>query len=237
MLHVCAALDPTPIFTPCIWHIEQSRQPQPQINCYTQASRAQRHDASLKGEDILPKTSIRTAISGLAIAVSTIGSTTAFAQQTPPQSEQNDSGEIVVTAQRREQKLNDIPISIVAATGEALADKGIKSAEDLAKIVPGLTSAQTPYGTPVLTLRGVGFFESSLAATSPVAAYIDEAPIPNTRMALGTALDIQRVEVLKGPQGTLYGQNSTGGAINFIANKPTDDFRAGISASLGHRCP
>ena len=142
-------------------------------------------------------------------------------------------GDIVVTAQRRSEKLNDVGISVVAASGDSLLAKGVASTADLTKIVPGLTATETPYGTPVLTLRGVGFYESSLAASSPVAAYVDEIPLPYTRMALGTSLDIQRVEVLKGPQGTLYGQNSTGGAINFIVNKPTDEFKAGFDASLG----
>nr|WP_087573081.1 TonB-dependent receptor [Sphingomonas sp. CDS-1] len=142
-------------------------------------------------------------------------------------------GDIVVTAQRRSEKLNDVGISVVAASGDALLAKGVSSTADLAKLVPGLTATETPYGTPVLTLRGVGFYESSLAGSSPVAAYVDEIPLPYTRMAAGTSLDIQRVEVLKGPQGTLYGQNSTGGAINFIANKPTDEIKAGFDASLG----
>ena len=142
-------------------------------------------------------------------------------------------GDIVVTAQRRSEKLNDVGIAVVAASGDAMLAKGVTSTADLAKLVPGLTATETPYGTPVLTLRGVGFYESSLAGSSPVAAYLDEIPLPYTRMAVGTSLDVQRVEVLKGPQGTLYGQNSTGGAINFIANKPTNDLHAGFDATLG----
>jgi iron complex outermembrane receptor protein len=145
----------------------------------------------------------------------------------------SNENEIIVTAQRREERLNDVGISVVAATGDALLAKGVTTPADLVKVVPGLTAAETPYGTLVLTLRGVGFYESSLAGSSPVATYIDEIPLPYTRMAAGATLDLQRVEVLKGPQGTLFGQNSTGGAINFIANKPTDHFHAGVDASLG----
>ena len=144
-----------------------------------------------------------------------------------------DDQSIVVTAQRREERLNDVGISVVAVSGDQLVNRGIENPIDLVKIVPGLTAAETPYGTPVLTLRGVGFYESSLAGSSPVSAYIDEIPLPYSRMAAGSMLDLQRVEVLKGPQGTLYGQNSTGGAINFIANKPTDHFTAGFDASYG----
>lgn len=142
-------------------------------------------------------------------------------------------GEIIITAQRREERLNDVGMSVVAATGPALLARGVTTPADLVRVVPGLTAAETPYGTLVLTLRGVGFYESSLAGTSPVATYIDQIPLPYTRMAAGAMLDLQRVEVLKGPQGTLFGQNSTGGAINFIANKPTDQFHAGVTTSFG----
>lgn len=141
--------------------------------------------------------------------------------------------EIIVTAERRSENLNDVGLSIVAATGDELQSRGVASTADLVKIVPGLTYTETPYGTGVLTLRGIGFYESSLAASSPVATYIDEIPIPYPRMAAGTTLDVERVEVLKGPQGTLYGQNTTGGLINYIAAKPTSSFAGGINASIG----
>jgi iron complex outermembrane recepter protein len=147
-----------------------------------------------------------------------------------------DSGaiqEIVVTAQRREQRLSDVGMTVVAESGDDLVRKGVTDIADLVKIVPGLTATQTPYGSPVLILRGVGFYESALAGASPVAAYIDQIPIPYTRMAAGAGLDVQRVEVAKGPQGTLYGQNSTGGAINYVTNKPSQEFHAGADLSYG----
>lgn len=141
--------------------------------------------------------------------------------------------EITVTAQRRSENINEVGLAIVAATGVDLIDMGIGSTADLVKIVPGLTYTETPYGTGVLTLRGVGFYESSMAASSTVALYVDEIPLPYPRMAAGTTLDIERVEVLKGPQGTLYGQNSTGGLINYVAARPSDSFMSGFSASFG----
>jgi outer membrane receptor protein involved in Fe transport len=156
--------------------------------------------------------------------------TTALAQQG---SASGALEEVTVTAQRRAESINDVGLSIVAISGDELINRGVTSPADLVKFVPGLTYTDTPYGTGVLTLRGVGFYESSMAASSPVALYIDEIPLPYPRMALGTALDVERVEVLKGPQGTLYGVNSTGGLVNFIANKPTDAFAAGGTASFG----
>jgi outer membrane receptor protein involved in Fe transport len=86
---------------------------------------------------------------------------------------------------------------------------------------------------PVYTLRGVGFYESSLSAAPTVAVYTDEVPLPFSAMTKAAALDVERVEVLKGPQGTLFGNNTTGGAINYVANKPTDTFEAGLVASYG----
>jgi len=142
-------------------------------------------------------------------------------------------GVVMVTAQRRSESVNDVGMSIVAAPGGELLERGVMDPSDLVKIVPGLTYTETPYGTGVLTLRGVGFYESSLAASSPVATYIDEVPLPYPRMAVGAGLDSERVEVLKGPQGTLYGQNTTGGLVNYVSAKPTDDLAYGLTASYG----
>src|SRR3546814_4105133 len=100
---------------------------------------------------------------------------------------------------------------------------------DVAQIVPGLTFSQTANDTPVYTLRGVGFFESTLAAYPDVSVYLDQVPLPFPTLTSLTAFDLDRLEVLKGPQGTLFGQNSTGGAINYIAAKPTSDLSAGGS--------
>ncbi|GGZ14879.1 hypothetical protein GCM10011614_32350 [Novosphingobium colocasiae] len=137
-------------------------------------------------------------------------------------------GEIVVTATKREQKLQDVGLTVSALGSAALENRRIENVEDLAKAVPGLAFAPSPNATPVYTMRGVGFFESSIGAYPNVATYIDQAPLPLPVMTTLTAFDLERVEVLKGPQGTLFGNNATGGAINFIAAKPTDDFHAGI---------
>ncbi|WP_176488981.1 TonB-dependent receptor [Rhizorhabdus dicambivorans] len=159
----------------------------------------------------------------------------AFAQNATPQAAADDVdvGEIVVTAQRREQALSDVGMSISAINGEALKTRNFTDVSDLSKLVPGLSVSDSGFSTPIYTLRGVGINEPSIGSSSSVAIYVDEVPLAYPVMTQGTTLDLQRVEVLKGPQGTLYGQNSTGGAINYIANKPTDEFSAGISATLG----
>jgi len=142
--------------------------------------------------------------------------------------------EIVVTAQKREQSLNDVPVSVNVASGEQLAQRGITDVADLGKLVPGFTYTESAFNTPVFTLRGIGFYDTSMAAKPSVSIYVDEAPLPFSVIARGATLDLQRVEVLKGPQGTLFGQNSTGGAINYIAAKPTDDLQYGFDAGVNN---
>lgn len=148
----------------------------------------------------------------------------------------NNSGQlqdIIVTAQKYQQSVNSVPMTITVATGEQLQLAGIKAVEDLPRITPGLNVVQTPTGVSVYTLRGVGFNDSSLSTRPAVTVYVDEAPIPFAAMTRGAGLDADHVEVLKGPQGTLFGANSTGGAINYVAAKPTDRFEAGATATYG----
>ncbi|PKQ00033.1 MAG: TonB-dependent receptor [Alphaproteobacteria bacterium HGW-Alphaproteobacteria-13] len=141
--------------------------------------------------------------------------------------------DIVVTAQKRSESINDVPISITAVGAEELAARGIHDAAALQKVVPGFVVSNTYFGSPVYYLRGVGFYDTAIAARPSVALYADEAPIAFPIMGKGTTLDLERVEVLKGPQGTLFGSNATGGAINFVAAKPTRDFAGGGSLSFG----
>lgn len=141
--------------------------------------------------------------------------------------------EIIVTAERRAQAVTDVPMSITALGGEQLEKQNFSTASDLARIVPGFSYTNTGANAPVYTLRGVGFNEISLATSPTVSVYVNEIALPFPAMTKGATLDLARVEVLKGPQGTLYGQNSTGGAINYIANRPTDRFEAGFKAGVG----
>ena len=159
--------------------------------------------------------------------------TPAFAQDGADESELGGYGDIIVTAQKRAQAINDVGMSITAVTGDGLVARGITDTKDLVKAVPGFTYQETALGNPVYTLRGVGFIDQSLGASPAVSVYVDEVPLPFAIMAKGAALDLDRLEVLKGPQGTLYGQNSTGGAFNYIAAKPTKDFAFGMDASYG----
>jgi iron complex outermembrane recepter protein len=141
--------------------------------------------------------------------------------------------EVVVTAQKREQSANDIGMAISALSGDAMQEMGVLDTTDLAVAIPGLTFADSGISTPVYTLRGVGFNEDAVQATATVGVYNDQIAVPFPIMTKGLLMDLQRVEVLKGPQGTLFGRNSTGGAINYIANKPGEEFEASATAGYG----
>lgn len=130
---------------------------------------------------------------------------------------------VTVTANKRSEDINDVGLSIAAFSGAELEARRLDTLEDFATAVPGLVYSPSDTNTPIFTLRGVGFNESSLGVYPAVSVYADEVPLVFPVLASHAAYDSQRVEVLKGPQGTLFGQNSTGGAINFIANKPTDE--------------
>lgn len=142
--------------------------------------------------------------------------------------------EIIVTAQKREQRLSDVPVSVVAATADTLQAAGVIDATDLGAIVPSFTASISVFGPPVFSLRGVNFNSFQASAPPTVSSYIDEASIPYPVMGQALFLDVERVEVLKGPQGTLFGQNATGGSINVIAAKPTASLETGFRVDVNH---
>ena len=140
----------------------------------------------------------------------------------------------MVTAQKREQSAADVPVAISAFSGESLETLGLTDTRDLTALVPGFSVAKSSANTPIYTLRGVGFNTPNVSSTSPVGIYIDEAAFPYSYMSQGLTFDVKRVEVLKGPQGTLYGRNTTGGLVNYITNKPSDQFEARIRLQAGN---
>ncbi|MEZ6002279.1 TonB-dependent receptor [Hyphomonas sp.] len=157
----------------------------------------------------------------------------AIAQEAAPADEQARLNTVVVTAQRREQNVDDIGVAISAFDGAQLEALGVEDVGDLAMITPGFSQTDTGVtGVPVYTIRGVGFDDYSSNSTSTVGVYQDEVNLPYPTMTREPQFDIQRVEILKGPQGTLYGRNTTGGAINLISKRPTRDLEAG--AKLGY---
>ncbi len=142
--------------------------------------------------------------------------------------------EVIVTAQKREQSINEVPIAISAYTPQQLSSLGIDSAEDLEILTPGLEiNSVGGVGTKVWTIRGVGFNDYSTGASSTVGLYFDEIAFPYPVMATGIFFDTDRVEVLRGPQGDLYGRNTTAGQVSYFSARPSEVFEAGVSLTYG----
>jgi iron complex outermembrane receptor protein len=144
--------------------------------------------------------------------------------------------EVVVTAQRRSQNIQQVPISIQAFTAKTITDLGIKSSADLGQVTPNVDIAM-PAGSgnqPIITIRGIGLNDYDTNNAGPNGVYVDEVYLSAPGSQTFQTFDLERIEVLKGPQGTLYGRNTSGGAINFITAKPTDrltgDFHAEYSS-------
>ncbi len=179
---------------------------------------------------------MRKDLTALLLGASALLPAAALAQQAPAaESGVDDSGiaDIVVTAQKRSESLNKVGLTISALSADDLARQRVSTLADVAAAVPGLSYNVSSNNTPVFTLRGIGFYETSIAAYPTVSVYLDEIPLPLPILSTLTAFDLERIEVLKGPQGTLFGQNSTGGAVNYIAAKPTDHFVMGGDISYG----
>ena len=147
---------------------------------------------------------------------------------------QDTLGEIVVTAQKREQNLQDVPVAVDAFSGAALQSAGAVQPVDLAAMTPNLSTKNAVGNTmPIFTLRGIGLNDFATNGTQPVGVYLDEVYLANNSELSFQMMDMQQVEVLKGPQGTLYGRNTTAGAVNFITNKPPQTFDAGVDVTGG----
>ena len=142
-------------------------------------------------------------------------------------------GEIVVTAQRREESNLKVGLTLTALSGDAIAQQRVQQVLDLQGRVPNLDiKEQVPGAMPVVTIRGVGLNDFGAANSPSAGVYVDQVYVASIAMMAFDMFDIERIEVLKGPQGTLYGRNSTAGALNIITRKPQQEFDA--YATLGY---
>ena len=136
--------------------------------------------------------------------------------------------ELVVTAQKRSENLQDVPASISAVSGLVLQERGINSPSDLQFVVPSMQAGRL-LGQTAITIRGVGLNQGSPG----VAIHVDGVYQSRASMGDLTQIDIERVEVLRGPQGTLYGRNANGGAVNFVTKAPTNQLEGYLLGSYG----
>jgi len=159
-----------------------------------------------------------------------------FAQEAPAPAEPDAQPiittgieEIVITTQKRAQNLQDVPISVTAITGDEIAELGIGESVDIAAQTPGLEigfpSGET--NTPAIFLRGVGLNDYNANSNGSVGWYMDEVYISQVTAQNFQLFDLERVEVARGPQGTLYGRNTTGGLVSFISKKPSHEEKSG----------
>ncbi|NCU11385.1 MAG: TonB-dependent receptor plug domain-containing protein, partial [Sphingomonadaceae bacterium] len=176
---------------------------------------------------------LRTA-SLLGTAMGLLLATPALAQNAADGTATADDDAIIVTAQRRGESLNSVPMAVQAVDAETLKDLRVTDVRDLTTVAPSFTVSQSYQGVPTYTLRGIGFNTINLSSTSTVGTYVDEVAYAYPIMNTGPIMDLERVEVLKGPQGTLYGRNTTAGLINFITGKPTAQFKGSLTADLGN---
>jgi iron complex outermembrane receptor protein len=143
--------------------------------------------------------------------------------------------EVIVTAQKRAESLQDVPVSVSALSSGDLEGLKMRDTGDIAAQIPNLqASGIAGDGMPIFSLRGVSMNDYSFNQNSPVAVYSDEVYKGNPSFLGVQMYDLERVEVLRGPQGTLYGKNSTGGAVNLIAQKPGPDHEAYITLGVGN---
>uniref|UniRef100_UPI001F58CA4E TonB-dependent receptor plug domain-containing protein n=1 Tax=Sphingobium sp. Sx8-8 TaxID=2933617 RepID=UPI001F58CA4E len=134
-----------------------------------------------------------------------------------------DSGAgIVVTAQRREERLQDVPVAVTALDKDLFSIGGLgRSANEVLNYVPNASAGTQQHGRPRWWIRGVGAGQQQLDLANPVGFYLDDVYISNSSATGLPLFDLERVEVLRGPQGTLWGKNTTGGAINVISKRPS----------------
>jgi iron complex outermembrane receptor protein len=144
-----------------------------------------------------------------------------------------ESGDIVVTANKRSQNLQDVSLSITALSGADLVNNQITDVTDFGSQLPNV-NVSTSLGRAVITIRGMGQAGPLNGRDPAVALHLDGAVISQPAAQLGAFFDLERIEVLRGPQGTLYGRNSTGGVINLISNKPTEHVSGYLRATLGN---
>ena len=157
----------------------------------------------------------------LSIPALLLASTSAIAQTPQTATAVDDGMEIIVTAQKREQSLQDVGAAVSALGADRIASAGVNNISDLQTIVPSVNFG-SDFNQAKIFIRGVGANTSTTGSSTGVAFHVDGAYVARAEAQLTSLFDLERIEVLRGPQGTLYGRNAVGGSINVITARPTD---------------
>ncbi len=178
---------------------------------------------------------IRNLLGASALAMA-LAATPAWAQDAAPQAEDDTaSTDIVVTAQRSSQRLQDVPIAVSAFSAESLEAQQIENTSDLQLTLPNVVFSKGNFTGASFTIRGIGDLCVGVSCDSATAIHINDQPLYGTRIFETEFFDLQQVEVLRGPQGTLYGRNATSGVINFRTQRPDlSGFGAGAEFEYGN---
>ena len=179
------------------------------------------------------RAAIRLSVLLAGTAVGALGATAAAAQEQPAAEAADDAGaEIVVTARYRTESLVKVPIAISALNGDALAEKNLNNLQDISRIVPSVDfRAGASNKDRTVFIRGVGTITTSPGVEPSVSTVVDGVVLTRPGQSTLDLVDVDRIEVLRGPQGTLFGKNASAGVINIVSKTPTNDFRASAQAS------
>ena len=142
--------------------------------------------------------------------------------------------EIIVTAQKRSESMQEVAVSITAFSGDTLNAMNVRNSGQLAEITPNLTIQSDRPGQSFPAIRGIGTPIKGPGVDQGVAIYLDGVQVDSSGANLLSVMDLQQIEVLKGPQGTLYGRNAVGGVINMVSRKPEDTFQGYIKGGVGN---
>jgi iron complex outermembrane receptor protein len=167
------------------------------------------------------------------IVAATLASTTLMVDVAAAQQRQATLEEIVVTARKQQESLQDIPLSVTAVGGEAMREQMVTNMDDAALGMANVNFA-VRIGAAVPTIRGVGFSILNSGTTANVAMHINGVYIGRPQAVASSFFDVERLEVVRGPQGTLYGRNATGGAINIVSRAPTEELSGYINTTMGN---
>lgn len=141
--------------------------------------------------------------------------------------------EVLVTAQKRTESLQSVPIAITAISGNVLREDTVRSLHDISEQIPNLVFSAFSPGQPEIAIRGIGTKEDGAAASDSTVVSIDDVYIAARTAQVFDIFDLERIEVLRGPQGTLYGKNSIGGSINFVTTRPTQETKVRLMQTFG----
>ncbi|NIB38400.1 TonB-dependent receptor plug domain-containing protein [Pseudomaricurvus alkylphenolicus] len=142
--------------------------------------------------------------------------------------------EIVVTAQKRAESAQDVPVAISAFSEDMVVNTGVDTLTDIIPMIPGLTGSTYGIATNTWAIRGISTNDWSTGSEPSVGVFFDDAYIGRNGLATGAFFDVNRIEVVKGPQGTLFGRNASVGAISIVSNKPEDETSFSVGVGLGN---